>query len=53
MYTQSFQKSLIKQYALNHIGILNMIYGTLLNQGLVEDLGTADKVGLWLGAGIR
>ena len=29
--TQSFQKSLIKEYALNHIAILNVILGTFLN----------------------
>ena len=31
LYTQSFQKSLIKEYTLNHIGILNIISGILLN----------------------
>ena len=38
---QSFQKSLIKEYALNHIGILIMIYGIFLKEGLLEAL---DKV---------
>ena len=38
--TQSFQKSLVEEYVLNHIGILNMVWGIFLNKGLLEDLGT-------------
>ena len=29
--SQSFQNSLVKEYVRNHIGILNVIEGTLLN----------------------
>ena len=34
-----FQKSLIKAYALNHIGILFLVWDVSLNYGLLEALG--------------
>ena len=39
IYTQSFQKSLIEEYALNYIGILIMVWGVFLNEGLLQALG--------------
>ena len=38
--SQSFQKSLTKEYALHHIGILSMLEGIFLNCTLLEALGT-------------
>ena len=37
-HAQGFQKALVKEYTSNHIGILIIIRGILLNEGLLEDL---------------
>ena len=40
---QSFQKSLIQVFALNHIGILSMLKGIFLNSGLLKALEAAES----------
>ena len=39
MYRYTFPKSLIKEYALNHLGILIMVYGILLHERRLAALG--------------
>ena len=39
---QSFQKSLVKDYALNHLGTLIIVQGMFLLEGLLEALDNVE-----------